>query len=61
MKMYDAEELPQTFFSKKSVWLARAKKFRKLVEPIDIAVYYRYANWKDWEPGQRHYFESDNR
>ena len=61
MKMYGSEELPQPFFSSKSEWLARAKTFRRLVEPIDIAVYYRYALWKKWQPGRRHYHESDNR
>ena len=61
VKMYGEEELPQSFFSNKSVWLARARTFRRLVEPFDIAVYYRYALWKKWQPGRRHYHESDNR
>jgi Enhanced disease susceptibility 1 protein EP domain len=46
-----------------SVWLARAMNHRKVVEPIDIANYYRPPNefWKGHPPGERHYLESDNR
>ena len=54
--MYTAGDLPQIFFER-GVWLTRARKYMELVEPIEIANYYRCKYWKDWSKGQRHYIE----
>eukprot|EP00898_Chlorokybus_atmophyticus_P005854 jgi/Chlat1/626/Chrsp103S01043 len=53
--------LPADFFSKSNVWCARGNTFRLMVEPIDIANYYRLELWKQWPVGNRHYLEADNR
>eukprot|EP00898_Chlorokybus_atmophyticus_P002902 jgi/Chlat1/3612/Chrsp235S03603 len=53
--------LPADFFSKSNVWCARGNSFRLMVEPIDIANYYRLELWKQWPVGNRHYLEADNR
>jgi hypothetical protein len=29
----------------------------ELVEPIEVANYYRCKNWQGWKKGQRHYIE----
>ncbi|KAK9825429.1 hypothetical protein WJX81_005400 [Elliptochloris bilobata] len=61
IKMYASGELPQSFFSEDSPWMSRAVRFRKAVEPIDIANYYRWGLWRWWLPGQRHYFAAKTR
>ena len=59
--MYKAGELPQDFFSREGVWLSRGRTCRDLLEPINIANYYRNALWRNWLPGHQHYTESNNR
>ena len=58
--MYAAGRLDVTFF-KKSTWLTRATRYMVLVEPIEIANYYRCRNRESWSVGKRHYLEDDNR
>ena len=38
--MYSAGELPQKFLER-GVWLTRAKSYMEVVEPVEIANYYR--------------------
>lgn len=38
--MYAGGELPQSFFER-GVWLTRARTYTELVEPIEVANYYR--------------------
>jgi hypothetical protein len=54
--MYTAGDLPESFFGR-GVWLIRATSYMELVEPIEIANYYRCQNWKRWTKGKRHYIE----
>ena len=54
--MYTSGDLPQKFFER-GVWLIRATSYMELVEPIEIANYYRCHNWKRWRKGERHYIE----
>eukprot|EP00898_Chlorokybus_atmophyticus_P003024 jgi/Chlat1/3722/Chrsp258S03871 len=60
-KWYMDGMLPPDLFSKSNVWCARGNTFRLMVEPIDIANYYRLELWKQWPVGNRHYLEADNR
>ena len=60
LRLYRAGDLPPDFFEKKSVWLTRAATYMQLVEPIEIANYYRCELWKGW-PVRRHYLEGENR
>eukprot|EP00898_Chlorokybus_atmophyticus_P002994 jgi/Chlat1/3696/Chrsp249S03837 len=60
-KWYMDGMLPPDFFSKSNVWCARGNTFRLMVEPIDIANYYRLELWKQWPVGNRHYLEADSR
>jgi hypothetical protein len=54
--MYAGGDLPKKFFER-GVWLIRARTYMELVEPIEIANYYRCKNWTGWPKGQRHYIE----
>ena len=54
--MYTSGDLPQNFFER-GVWLIRATSYMELVEPFEIANYYRCHNWKRWRKGERHYIE----
>ena len=54
--MYSAGELPQRFLER-GVWLTRARLYMELVEPVEIANYYRCKNWEKWAMGRRHYIE----
>ena len=59
--MYKAGQLPLDFFSRHGPWLQRGNGYRTLVEPLDIAVYYRRRLWQGHPAGEKHYLESDNR
>ncbi|KAK9824245.1 hypothetical protein WJX72_008897 [[Myrmecia] bisecta] len=62
IQLYASEQLPQSFFARGSPWLIRgAKNYRNMVEPIEIANFYRLELWKQWSVGRRHYIESNNR
>lgn len=50
-----------SFFPRRGPWLQRGNGYRTLVEPLDIAVYYRRRLWQGHPAGERHYLESDNR
>eukprot|EP00898_Chlorokybus_atmophyticus_P000205 jgi/Chlat1/1185/Chrsp114S01646 len=60
-KWYMDGMLPAYFFSESSDWLVRGNTMRLMVEPIDIANYYRLELWKQWPIGNRHYLEAENR
>ena len=59
--MYAAGRLDVTFFQTDTPWLTRATTYMELVEPIEIANYYRCGNWKKWSVGKRHYLEDNIR
>ena len=59
--MYAAGRLDVTFFQRGTPWLTRATTYMALVEPIEIANYYRCRNWEEWSVGKRHYLEDNNR
>ena len=59
--MYATGRLDVTFFQTGTPWLTRATTYMELVEPIEIANYYRCGNWKKWSVGKRHYLEDNNR
>lgn len=59
--MYLNGHLPPDFFARTNAWLQRGEGYRKQVEPVDIANYYRRQLWKHHPVGQQHYLESDNR
>ena len=58
IQLYEEKALPDNFFDRTGQWLRWGDRYRQLVEPLDVARYYRDGFFED---NQKEYNEAKNR